>query len=144
MFQDKKQKVIKTSTDSHNISYGFLNRTNNKSLFINITSWVTIVSEEEHNYNELFNLVVRGIKKYLNTKQSFHNNDFYLVDLGMRKSGLGFNSTSFLDLEITLFNKGVGYFEPSVELDSQIKEMVKDITETYLKDNEIFIYRHKK
>lgn len=144
MFQDKKQKVIKTSTNNHNITYGFLKRTENNSLFINITSWVTIVSQEEQDYNSIFNLIVKGIKKYLSTKQSFHKNDFYLVDLGMRKSGLGYNSKSYMDLEITLFMKGVGYFEPTIELDNQIKEIIKDITETYLKDNEIFNYSHKK
>lgn len=143
MFQDKKQKVNKKVVKDFNITYGFLNRGANKSLFIQITSWLTVTNENINNYSEIFDRLTKKIKQEIYNDATYFDKNFYLVNLGVRKTGLVVGSKTYFDLEITLFSKHKP-FTPSDKLDENINRTINKVIESVLTKNSNFKFNHKK
>ena len=88
MFVDKKQKINKIEIGNHKINYGFLNRKDNNSLFINISSWVKVINDSDKDFNKEMNLILKSIKQLIfNYNDSFYDNKKTIVSLDIRKNG---------------------------------------------------------
>lgn len=113
------------------------------AIFINISSWVTPVYNTDFNYN----LIIRNLRKKI--KQLLYNGlieeSFYrskpIVDLKLKESGIEYNKKSYMECEITLFQKS----------DHSLKELkgeIDDITDYLINNgfmkNPYFKYSSKK
>ena len=145
MFADKKQKVMKYIDENFKVKYGFLNRFNNKSLFINITSWVTINGDDSVDYVKEFDRFRKVIKQHLYSSldKEIFDNTKYLVDIDIRRNGLVANSTSYFELELTLFSSEE-FFEPNEKLSDNIKQIISSISDTILLNRDDLKFSNKK
>ena len=125
----KKGKTVKLNGyKSFKSSYGTIDSTNLKSIFINIQTWVE-PKEDFENWNRVILNMTRKFKHSILeniNKQTFDTN--FIVDLDLRISGLQLKKKSFMSLEVNLF-----VLEPidfkSIKLKKQIKNQMKS---TYL------------
>lgn len=146
MFIDSKQKIVKKNIKNQNVKYGFLNCQNNKSMFINLTSWVELKAiDEEVNYTLEFKKINKNIKRILFNEliNSYFDPTNYIVDLDIRKNGLVSGMKSFLSCEITLF-KNSGYFIPDDNLNLKINSIINKIVNQELTENKYFKFHLKK
>mgnify|MGYP001560150707 FL=1 len=107
-----------------------------KSIYVVISSWV--LPKKQGNYNRIITSFEIKIKKLIK-KNNFINNeifdDFYILDLDLRASGIRLNKKSFISLEFNLYQKGaeIDYLplilnDNKKYLFSYITKMVNDIT----------------
>lgn len=146
MFVDKKQKINKIEIGNHKINYGFLNRKDNNSLFINISSWVKVINDSDKDFNKEMNLILKSIKQLIyNYNDSFYDNKKTIVSLDIRKNGFTYNTKSYLNIEITLFTNNENiHFVPDDKLNNKILDLVNNILDTKLKDSSDFKFTLKK
>lgn len=144
MFTDKKQKVIKYDTNEFKVKYGFMDRFNNKSLFVNLTTWVKILGDGK-DYTKFFDKSRKRIKQYLfdNLEQDIYDNTKYIVDIDIRRNGLSNKNKSYLEIEITLFSKDK-YFDQNNKLSESIESHIKTILETLFISETDFEFTIKK
>ena len=100
----KQGREVKTQiSDLFRTSYGTVDITSLKSLFINLSTWAE-PTEDRENWQ-------REVKKFKNKiKSTIHNNietslfkKISIVDLDLRASGIRRGKRSFIRCEITLF-----------------------------------------
>lgn len=130
-----------------NVVYGSVDNKNPKAIYINISSWLEPLCDDEINYNR----AIRNLNKKL--KQSLYSfdpngyccfiKDRTIVDLDIRESGIRFGKRSFMNCEVTLFS--------SIEIpvnDEDMKEtlmmIVKHVIDDVLKETEYFSFHKKK
>ena len=140
MFTDKKQKIVKKEISEFKIKYGFLDRFNNTTLFINLSTWVRIISDDDYNFTKEFDKIGKQIKSYLheNLPNKLFDNTRYLVDVDIRRNGLNSTRPSYLEIEITLASKNT--FIPDNELGDAIEKIINDIRFKHLYNNSLFKY----
>lgn len=146
MFVDSKQKIVKKIVKGHNIKYGFLNCQNNKSMFININSWVELKKIDCFvDYSKEFKRINKNIKTiiYQELKNSCFDQQNFIVDLDIRKNGLISGMKSFLSCEITLFNRN-GYLTPDNNLEEKINKIISKVINEELSENNYFKFSPKK
>ena len=105
----KRGKEIKLEIDeNYKVKIGTVDNKNHKSIYINLSAWGELISEDEElNYNKIISLLRKKIKHNINktiSKEDFHK-DKYIVDLDMRSSGISKSKRSFMSCEVTLFQK---------------------------------------
>jgi hypothetical protein len=134
----KKGKTVKLNGyKSFKSSYGTIDSTNLKSIFINIQTWVE-PKEDFENWNRVILNMTRKFKHSILeniNKQTFDTN--FIVDLDLRISGLQLKKKSFMSLEVNLF-----VLEPidfkSIKLKKQIKNLIKSMYGEVLSKNKYF------
>lgn len=106
----KKGKKIKlTNNLNHKIFFGCVDNNNPKSLYINISSWVTPIHNDSNDYSKCLRELNKEIKQKTHNhifynKKNFFVNDRTIIDLDIRESGVKFGKKSFMSCEITLFS----------------------------------------
>lgn len=120
-------------------SYGTVDSKSFKSVYLNIQSWV-----KPKDYYENWDRIISNLNKKIKTLLSdvldnilFENK--FIVDLDLRASGISVKKKSFMNLEITLFIKGVVDFK-SLRLKSSLKNIVDKILTEIFNNNEIFTF----
>lgn len=120
-------------------SYGTVDSKSFKSVYLNIQSWV-----KPKDYYENWDRIISNLNKKIKTLLSdvldnilFENK--FIVDLDLRASGISVKKKSFMNLEITLFIKGVVDFK-SLRLKSSLKNIVDKILSEIFNNNEIFTF----
>lgn len=101
----KGKKFINDEYNQFAVSYGTVDHTNNKSVYIDITSWVEPLEVE--NPKGMINSIDKQIRKTIFeeiSKTSFNPN-VYITDLDLRESGISLGKRSFMSCNITLYNK---------------------------------------
>jgi len=100
----KQGREIKTDISKlFRTSYGTVDTTTLKSIFINLSTWVEPVHEEtnwERSVKKVKNKIKHSINDHL-LETPFKNNT--IVDLDLRSSGIKLGKRSFMRCEITLF-----------------------------------------
>jgi hypothetical protein len=113
------------------VIYGTVDSISLKSIYLNIQTWVEPIVEIE-NWNRVVLNLSRSIKHTIfnNLDKNYFEQNF-IVDLDLRSSGLVLEKKSFLNLEITFFNK------PSIDdfKSFKLKELLKNITKTVIQEN---------
>ena len=122
----KQGREVKTKiSDLFRTSYGTVDITSLKSLFINLSTWAEPLEECENWPGK--------VKKFKNKiKTTIHNNietslfkQISIVDLDLRASGIKIGKRSFLRCEITLFLKDLKHKDIKVPC---ISESVTNLT----------------
>ena len=120
-------------------SYGTVDSKSFKSVYLNIQSWV-----KPKDYYENWDRIISNLNKKIKTLLSdvldnilFENK--FIVDLDLRASGISVKKKSFMNLEMTLFIKGVVDFK-SIRLKSSLKNIVDKILSEIFNNNEIFTF----
>jgi hypothetical protein len=133
---------------NYNIVYGTVNNKNPKALYINISSWVEPLINDNINYNRIiknFDKCIRQniydfIKKNLFTP---FMKDYTIVDFDIRKSGVKFGKKSYLNCEITLF------MDTEIPINSEIikpkiEEVINHVISKSFENNKIFEFHKRK
>ena len=129
----KQGREVKTQiSDLFRTSYGTVDVTSLKSLFINLSTWAEPLEECENWSGK--------VKKFKNKiKTTIHNNiktslfkQISIVDLDLRASGIKIGKRSFIRCEITLFLK------PKQKIDMKSKTVsgpIQEITTKVIEDS---------
>lgn len=142
MKKGKTSKII--GFKSAKVLYGTVDSVNFKSLYLNIQTWVE-PKKNSDNWNRVVLNLSRAIKhtifENLDTK-IFKDN--FIVDLDLRSSGLSVNKSSFLNLEINLYNKEENINFKSKEIKDSLKKLTKNIFDENFKSNDYFKFNLRK
>lgn len=111
------------------IKYGTINSKDMKSVFINFTSWISLIDNYEEN-NLLINKLRKKLQKllYENVNENLFTKDLFIIDLDIRESGLKNSLQTFMSLDINLYQKGNLNFKDDIlhkEMDYYI-EIIKN------------------
>ena len=134
----KKGKTVKlTGFRNCKVSYGTVDSKEFKSLYINLQTWVE-PKTHQLNWDRVVSNTTRKVKhsihENINTEQF---NEYFIVDLDLRTSGIQLKKKSFMNLEINLFIKEEVDFK-SPKLKRIIKKLIKDLHSDILVKNKYF------
>jgi hypothetical protein len=107
----KRGKELKmTLSPNYNIVCGTVDNKNAKAIYVNISAWGEPTSEDEMDYGRIISRLNKCVRQStFNHLKSNHPNTFYpertIVDLDMRESGVKFGKRSFMNCEMTIFQK---------------------------------------
>jgi len=136
----KGKKIVNDDSTEFAISYGTVDYTDNKSVYIDITSWVEPLVVD--NPKGMISLMKKTIRTslYEHLPNTEFNNNQYIADLDLRESGIALDKRSFMSCNVTLYT------------DHELSESTGDITSTIdvileaLKTNfkELFLFNKRK
>jgi len=135
--------------NNYSVVLGSVNNKHPKAVYLSISAWAELKSDEEVNYTK----VIRNLNKQL--KQSLYNTfnssielnylkDKTIVDLDIRESGIKFGKRSFINCEVTL------YLKDEIQVNSEdikpIVSLVLDtvILQTFEKDKTFNFHKRKR
>lgn len=107
----KRGKEIKMDlSPNYNIVCGTVDNKNAKAIYVNISAWGEPTSEEEKDYGRVISRLSKCVRQSTyNHLTEKHSTTFYpdrtIVDLDMRESGVRFGKRSFMNCEMTIFQK---------------------------------------
>lgn len=144
----KRGKEIKMESDNYTIVCGTVDNKNAKAIYINISAWGEPTEEKELNYNRIISQLAKCIKQstynYLKTN---YDDRFYtdrsIIDLDMRESGIKFGKRSFMNCEITLYQKETDEMINEGESPKILNDIVESAVEC-LDDFQYFKFYQKK
>jgi hypothetical protein len=133
-------------SNNYCIVSGTVDTKNPKSIYINMSAWGEPKLEGDVSYDRVISQINKQIKQKLyskiNKQQFIH--DRILVDLDMRESGIQYGKRSFMNCEITLYQKNELSID-SDELNTELTNITKLIVDEILDSNEFFsFYKSKK
>lgn len=142
MFNYPNEKSVKNKLKTCKYEFGFLSLHQNRSMFINISTWVTLKNDE--NWSRDLSKLNKEIKRYLfNNLNSSKFDKFFISDMECRETGFKQGITIYVDFEITLFAKSTKFFEFSKELRMEVESHINYIIENILVDDENFSFSLK-
>jgi hypothetical protein len=132
-------------SENYCIVSGTVDTKNPKSVYINISAWGEPNLKTDVSYDKVINQLHKEIKQKLHNKinklQFMH--DRILVDLDMRESGIQYGKRSFMNCEVTLYQKNELSVD-SEELISELSDVTKIIVNEVLDPNEYFNFHKSK
>ena len=101
------KQLISEGHENYRVVSGTVDNKNPKALYLNISAWGESIVNDELNYGPILRKVTKDIK--IKLKSSLDSNLFYtdrcIVDFDMRESGISYGKKSFMNCEITIFQK---------------------------------------
>jgi DNA mismatch repair ATPase MutS len=123
----KRGKEVKLNIkENYNTISGTVDNKNPKSIYISVSAWGKPNLNEDIDYTK----VIAGISKSVKQSLSKHINkdrfikDRFIIDLDMRESGIKFEKRSYMNCEITLFQR-----QDINNLPVTSEELIEDITQ---------------
>jgi|LakMenE01Jun11ns_1017448.scaffolds.fasta_scaffold9953176_2 hypothetical protein len=119
------------------ISYGTVNVKNPTSIYLQISTWIKPL-EDNNNYENLIKKLTKEYKQSLNylLKKSSFDDRKWIVDLDLRSSGMGKDKKSFMSIDTVLF-----YHEPQDPFKDEtlgfIKNRLTDLLKVFTENNSI-------
>ena len=115
-----------TSNKNYNISYGSMDKKTPKAIYLKFTSWAIPLLRDTTEYSRLIRKINKRLKTALFTTVNGELFDINktMIDLDMRDSGITYLKPTFMDCEITIFQRGHENLH-SEELISEINKMIK-------------------
>jgi hypothetical protein len=140
----KKGKEIKLDlNDNYSILSGTVDNNIPKAIYINISTWGTPKSNDKTiDYNKVINNIHQAVHYNVQTKLSpnLFIKDKIIVDLDMRKSGVGYGKRSFMNCEVTLYQL-TKYKINSEEIQNEVTNLSSSIIDMF--DNDTYFTFHK-
>ena len=109
----KRGKELKMDiSPNYNIVCGTVDNKDARAIYINISAWGEPTQEDEMDYSRVISRLAKCVKQstynYLqnNFKDRFYS-DRSIIDLDMRESGVRYGKRSFMNCEITVFQKEI-------------------------------------
>ena len=120
------------------ITYGTVDSKNIKSIYLNIQTWVTPKIDDVINWNRVVLNLSRNIKhSVLDSVEKKIFDDYFIVDLDLRTSGIQYGKKSFMNLEINLFVHSNIDFKSQL-IRSSLKKIINHINVENFRKNEYF------
>ena len=147
MISKKGKQLMVKNYKNYKVLSGTVDNKNPKTLYLNISAWGLPKSDDDEiNYNTAIRYLTKSIKSEL-----FNTLDIALfipsrtiVDFDMRTSGIAYGKKSYMNCEITLFQKHSFKLQEK-EIQLAIQDIAKNITENVLDNNIYFtFYKSKK
>jgi hypothetical protein len=145
----KKGKELKVkNVKNFNIKYGTVDNKNPKSVYLNLSSWIKPLINDELNYSRIIKDLDKSIRQSvynflnLNTTSLFFKN-YTIVDFDLRKSGIKYGKTSYLSCEVTLYLKNELSVN-SIEIKQEIDNIINCIIKNNFIENKYFSFNNKK
>lgn len=143
MISKKGKQLMVKKHNNYNIVSGTVDNKNPKALYVNISAWGEPLIADEVNYTN----VIREFTKKL--KKSIHNNintnlfhkERTIVDFDMRESGIVFGKRSYMNCEVTFYQKNSFKLQEKAIQDT-LDEILEKIMEEVL-DSSIYFEFHK-
>jgi hypothetical protein len=146
MVINKNGKQLATTTHkNYRVLSGTVDNKNPKALYLTISAWGKSVIEDEINYGSVFRAITKDIKKLLNSELNpnlFHS-DRCIVDFDMRESGITYGKKSFMNCEITLFQKNLFKLQEK-NIQKELNRITEIITTEVLDSSEYFEFTKTK
>tara|TARA_R110000851_G_scaffold67262_16_gene152037 strand:- start:355 stop:795 length:441 start_codon:yes stop_codon:yes gene_type:complete len=128
----KKGKQLRIDNHAnYNMIYGTVNNTNPKSIYVSISSWAKPIIDDEVNYKNVITKLQKKLKKHLfdNLEPELFDVKRSIVIFDMRESGIRFNKKSYMNCEITLYQKKL--FKLG---DETLQNNLNKLSDTLIKD----------
>lgn len=128
MFTDSKRKNDKVNYNNFKSNFGFLKVKNNKSFYLNITSWVVLDNDNETVRRNLINKQIKRLL-YNTVDPNIINPEKIIVDLSYRKAGLKVNTKCYFELELIFFSKNETFTQ-----NNELRDEILKINSTLIDD----------
>jgi len=139
-----KQLMVKNHTN-YNIVTGTVDNKNPKAIYVSISAWADPLNKEGVNYSSVIKKLTKRIKKELhdNLDSELFNPERSIVDFDMRESGIIYGKRSYMNCEITFYQKHRLKIQEK-EIEKSLNQILNDIVCNVF-DNQIFFdyYRGK-
>lgn len=98
--------MVKNFTN-YNVVTGTVDNKNPKGLYVSISAWADPLNEGYINYGNVISKLTKQIKKelYNNLDSKLFQVDRSIVDFDMRESGISYGKRSYMNCEITFYQK---------------------------------------
>jgi len=131
--------------ENYRVVSGTVDNKNPKALYISISAWGETLINEDINYGSVIRSISKDIKKMLS--RNLNSNLFYtdrcIIDFDMRESGIVYSKKSYMNCEITLFQKNLFKLQEK-NIQSELNDMTELITKEILEDTEYFRFTKTK
>ncbi len=126
--------------DKFRVKYGTIDAVKLNAVYLNVESWV--IPQETENYESF----IRSIRKkiMINIKDNLDKttfNEYFIVDLDLRASGMSLNKKSFMFVEVTVYPKEKIKFNSTLMF-KNMKELSNLVIEA-LQQNKLDFYSKK-
>ena len=131
--------------ENYRVLSGTVDNKNPKALYISVSAWGETLINEEINYTTVIRSISKEIKKALSTNLNsnlFHT-DRCIIDFDMRESGIVYGKKSYMNCEVTLFQKNLFKLQEK-NIQNELNRISKIITIEILEDNEYFKFSKTK
>ena len=134
--------------ENYNTVSGTVDNKDPKSIYISISAWGNPKLSSEVDYNKVITNLSKDIKTGLNKGVNENNfiKDRSIIDLDMRESGIKFNKRSYMNCEMTLFQKINTGVLPliSEELNEDIKNIINSVLIEAFESSDYFTFTKTK
>jgi len=140
-----KQLMVKDYTN-YKVLSGTVDNKNPKTLYLNISAWGEPLSDDENlDYNMVVRHLTKSIKSEiydkLDTRLFFNTRT--IIDFDMRTSGIEYGKRSYMNCEITLFQKNTFKLQEKLIQDS-FDKLISNVINNVLDDNIYFKFHKRK
>lgn len=145
MIRKKGKKIkIKTHLNYKTIS-GTVDNSNPKSVYVSISSWAKPKINDELDYNRILSRIDYDLKRTVRDKLNTDLFDTrrYIIDFDMKLSGIKYGKKSFMNCEITLYQKLKLKLNED-NLQKELKNIIDDVIEEVFDENEYFSFEKTK
>lgn len=141
-----KQLMVK-DYDNYKVLSGTVDNKNPKTLYLNISAWgCPLLDDETINYNGVIRYLTKSIKTEIHNKldSKLFINNRTIVDFDMRTSGIEYGKKSYMNCEITLFQRNTFKLQEK-EIQDSFDKLIHEIITNVFDDNIYFkFYKRKK
>ncbi len=142
----KKGKKIKIKTHiNYKAVSGTVDNRNPKSLYLSISSWGKPKIDEDVNYDKILSSINNKLKRVVSNKLNTDMFDSrrYIIDFDMKSSGIRYGKKSFMNCEITLYQKlKLKLSENNLQI--ELKNIIDDVIKEVFNENKYFSFEKKK
>jgi hypothetical protein len=142
----KKGKKIKINTHSnYKTLSGTVDNRNPKSVYVSISSWAKPKLDEDINYDKILTSINNRVKRTVANKMNTDMFDSrrYIIDFDMKSSGIRYGKKSFMNCEITLYQKLKLKLNED-NLQRELKSIVDNVIKEVFTENQYFSFEKKK
>tara|TARA_R110001592_G_scaffold131614_1_gene345627 strand:- start:1277 stop:1720 length:444 start_codon:yes stop_codon:yes gene_type:complete len=139
------KQLISEGHENYRVLSGTVDNKNPKALYLSISAWGESIIRDEVTYGPVLRNVTKAIKMKL--RSSLNSDLFYvdrcIVDFDMRESGISYGKKSFMNCEITIFQKKLFKLQEKI-IQKELNLVSKKITSEVLEDFKYFKFKKRK
>jgi len=139
------KQLASDSHDNYRVLSGTVDNKNPKALYFTISAWGESVLDDEINYNNIFRGITKDVKRVINSEldSTLFHVDKCIVDFDMRESGITYGKKSFMNCEVTLFQKNLFKLQEK-KIQKELNRIIGIITREVLGRNKYFKFTKSK
>ena len=130
---------------NYNVIYGTVDNKNPKSLYLTISAWGQPNQQPITNYTKALRNITKRLKTVLhnNLDSKLFQVNRTIVDFDMRVSGIEYGKRSYMNCEITLFQRNTFKLQEK-QIQDSFDELIHNIINNVFDDNIYFKFHKRK